>query len=143
MTSNRPGRLLDYAALRARISIAEVLALLHYQPRRQRAAKCRGRCPLHQSDQPLDSKSTCFSVDLQRNLFHCFACGAKGNQLDLWRLHTKLPLYQAALHLCQQTNIIPPTTPKSATPKPTTPEPPPSKNNTPTHQQTGPTPHRH
>jgi DNA primase len=117
MTTNRRHGLLDYAAIRARISIGDVLALLNYRPHRTQATKCRGRCPLHQNDQPPDSQSTCFSVDLQRNLFQCFGCGAQGNQLDLWRLHTRLPLYQATLELCERAHIDPPRKPTSATPE--------------------------
>lgn len=108
MTTNRRHGLLDYAAIRARISIGDVLALLNYRPHRTQATKCRGRCPLHQNDQPPDSQSTCFSVDLQRNLFQCFGCGAQGNQLDLWRRVHKRPLFPASLHLCQQAGIEPP-----------------------------------
>ena len=101
--------LLDYAAIRARVSIADVLALVNHQPLRIRAAQCRGRCPLHEREPPFDSRSTCFSVNLQRNLFKCFRCGAHGNQLDLWRLHTRLPLYQATLELCRRLEMTPTT----------------------------------
>lgn len=100
---------LDYAAIRARISIADVLALVNHQPLRIQAAQHRGRCPLHEREPPFASGSTCFSVNLQRNLFKCFACGAQGNQLDLWRLHTRLPLYQATLELCRRLEMTPPT----------------------------------
>jgi DNA primase len=101
--------LLDYAAIRARISIADVLALVNHQPLRIQAAQCRGHCPLHERDLPVASGSTCFSVNLQRDLFKCFGCGAQGNQLDLWRLHTRLPLYQATLELCRRLEMTPPT----------------------------------
>jgi DNA primase len=101
--------LLDYAAIRARISIADVLALVNDHPLRTQASQCRGRCPLHQRESHRERSSTCFSVNLQRNLFKCFGCGAQGNQIDLWRLHIRLPLYQATLELCQRLNIAPPT----------------------------------
>jgi DNA primase len=143
MTTDRRDGLLDYTAIRARISIGDVLALLNYRPNRTQPAKCRGRCPLHEDDQPLDSKSTCFSVHLQRNIFKCFSCGAEGNQLDLWRLHTRLPLHQATLELCRRARIIPPRLPTSATPKSATNKPQPAKKPTPTHRQTGPIPDRH
>ena len=101
--------LLDYTAIRARISIADVLALVNDHPLRMRASQCRGRCPLHQRESHNGSGSTCFSVNLQRNIFKCFGCGAQGNQLDLWRLYIRLPLYQATLELCRLLNITPPT----------------------------------
>ena len=45
-------------------------------------------------------KYTC-SVQLGKNLFHCFQaeCAAHGNVLDLWAAVHRLPLYEAALHL--------------------------------------------
>jgi DNA primase len=143
MTTDRRGGLLDYAAIRAQISIADVLALLNYQPRRAQVAKCRGPCPLHENDRPPDSKSTCFSVHLQRNVFKCFECGAEGNQLDLWHLHIGLPFFQATLELCRRARITPPRLPASATPKPVTHKPRPAKKHTTTHRQTGPIPDRH
>lgn len=138
MMTNRSHGLLDYAAIRARISIGDVLALLNYRPRRTQATQCRGHCPLHQHAQPQDGQSTCFSVDLQRNLFQCFGCGARGNQLDLWRLHTRLPLYQATLKLCQRVHIAPPRNPTSATPESTALTPQPTNSQTSAHRRTGP-----
>ncbi len=143
MTTDSRGRLLDYAAIRARISIGDVLALLNYRSRRTLADKCRGRCPLHEIDLPSDSQSTCFSVHLQRDIFQCFKCGAEGNQLDLWRLHIGLPLYPATLELCRRVGITPPRLPASATPKPPAEKPPPAKKHTSTHRQTGAIPDRH
>lgn len=142
MTANKRGGLLDYTAIRARISIGDVLALLNYRPRRIQAAKCRGRCPLHEQDQPPDSKSTCFSVNLQRNIFRCFSCDARGNQLDLWSLHIGLPLYQATLELCRRARITPPRLPASATPKSPNNEPQPAKKQNPVRRQSGPIPDR-
>ena len=48
------------------------------------------------------ARSRSFAVQLQRNLYHCFGCGAGGNALDLWAAHTRLPLYAAVLDLCQR-----------------------------------------
>lgn len=32
-------------------------------------------------------------------------CGAKGNQLDLWAMLAKKPLYQAVLDLCDRSSV--------------------------------------
>jgi DNA primase len=101
---------LDYAALRARISIHTVLQQCNYAPLLIRGDQWRGACPLHGSQSPRDH---CFSVNLRRNVFHCFRCHAKGNQLDLWARFTKLPLYDASLDLCARLGIEPPRFPSS------------------------------
>jgi DNA primase len=90
---------IDFAAVRQTLRIAEVLDLLGWRPLTQRGQQARGRCPLHGSRAP---RSRSFAVHLQRNLYHCFGCGAGGNALDLWAAHTRLSLYEAVLDLCQR-----------------------------------------
>jgi DNA primase len=97
---------LDYRALRARISMEHVLRLLGFRPSKRRGEQLRGPCPIH--DPPGADDPVCFSVHLGRHAFQCYRCKAKGNQLDLWRLTHKRPLFPAALHLCQQAGIEPP-----------------------------------
>lgn len=60
----------------------------------------RGPCPMHQSR---SKRSTCFSVNLEQDIFQCFdpACGAKGNVLDLWAAVHGLTLKQAARDMAQ------------------------------------------
>ena len=88
------------AHLRALITLAEVLALLHYTPTRTRGAQQRGPCPVHGSRQP--SRSQCFSANLADNICHCFKCGFGGNALDLWVAVTGQNIYDAAVDLCQR-----------------------------------------
>jgi putative transposase len=100
---------LDFAAVRAAISIAAVLQLLGYEPQRRRGGvQHRGPCPLHGSS---SGASRCFSVDQKRNVFQCFKCGQRGNALDLWAAATRQTPYDAALDLCQRLNIPLPTLP--------------------------------
>jgi hypothetical protein len=47
--------------------------------------------------------------DSSAELFNCFGCGAQDNQLELWRLPTRPPLYQATLELCRRLCMTPPT----------------------------------
>jgi DNA primase len=90
---------LDYRAARAQLRLADVLALIGYQPRHCHGPQWRGPCPLHGSR---SATSRALAVHLGKNLFHCFACGAGGNALDLWAALRQLPLHQAVLDLCQR-----------------------------------------
>jgi DNA primase len=91
---------IDFRALRALVSMAEVLRLLRFEPQGGGRNQLRGPCPLHDSA----NRSRVFSINLAKNTFQCFKCGAAGNQLDLWASATKKPLYEAALDLCRQLN---------------------------------------
>jgi len=99
---------IDYQALRAAISMEQVLGLLEYQPSRRWREQLRGPCPVHD---PLGTNDQgCFSVHLTRGIFRCFRCGAQGNQLDLWRLIHHLSLHAAAMNLCHHARLEPPKT---------------------------------
>jgi DNA primase len=97
---------IDYSALRSAISIEQVLDLLEFTHSAREGDKLRGPCPIHRSKSP---QSRSFSVNLSRNAFRCFTCGAQGNQLDLWSKARKLPLYEAAIDLCRGLQIELPT----------------------------------
>ena len=99
---------IDFAAVRAAVSMTAVLALLGFQPQRRRGAQQRGPCPLHGSSA---GTSCCFSVNLEQQSFHCFKCGRSGNALDLWTIATGQTLYDAARDLCERLNIPLPTWP--------------------------------
>ena len=103
---------IDFAAVRAAIPIAQVLELLGFVPRCDRAGQQRGACPLHGST---SGTSRCFSVNTQANAFHCFKCNRSGNALELWAAANRLSIYDAALDLCNRLHIalpllLPPTT---------------------------------
>jgi len=91
---------IDFRALRCLVSMAEVLALLGFEARRGCGNQLRGPCPLHGSTK----RSLVFSVNVAKNTFRCFKCGAAGNHLDLWAAATRKPLYESALELCQRLN---------------------------------------
>ena len=97
-----PQPTIDFAAVRAAITMAAVLQLLGFQANSTRGAQQRGPCPLHGST---SGTSRCFSVNLNDNMFHCFKCGRSGNPLDLWAQSQKLTPYDAAVDLCQRLNI--------------------------------------
>jgi transposase InsO family protein len=93
---------LDFAAVRAAVSMAAVLQLLGFQARSRHGAQQRGPCPLHGST---SGTSRCFSANLEQQTFHCFKCGRSGNALDLWSHATSQSPYDAARDLCQRLAI--------------------------------------
>ena len=74
-------------------------------------AQQRGPCPLHGST---SGTSRCFSANLDEHIFHCFKCGRSGNALDLWAQANHLPIYDAAIDLCERLGIPLPTVPVSS-----------------------------
>ena len=98
VTPARPS--IDFTAVRAAITLAAVLALLHFAPNRTRGAQQRGPCPVHGSRNP--ARSNCFSADTTANIWHCFKCAKGGNALELWAAATGQNIYDAAIDLCQR-----------------------------------------
>lgn len=76
----------------------QVLDLLRFVPVERKGGQVRGPCPLHGSS----ADSRVFSVNLAKNTFQCFKCGAAGNHLDLWARATNQRLYDAVLDLCRR-----------------------------------------
>ena len=105
--SARPA--LDFAAVRAAISMASVLDLLGFVAH-SGGVQQRGPCPLHGST---SGTSRVFSAHLTKHTFHCFKCQRSGNALELWAAARQLNVYDAALELCQRLNIPVPTLPPS------------------------------
>jgi len=108
LPAGAPRPAIDFAAVRAVVTIAAVLQLLGFQTASTRGAQQRGPCPLHRST---SGTSRCFSANLDQHAFHCFKCGRSGNALDLWAQATQQTLYDAALDLCQRLGIRLPTLP--------------------------------
>lgn len=98
-------RRLDYAVIRERIAICQVLELLDYKPFQRRGDQWRGPCPI--CCVPSDASERCFSVNVRRSLFQCFRCQRSGNSLDLWAELTGLAIYDATLDLCGKLDIHP------------------------------------
>jgi putative transposase len=99
---------IDFGAVRATVTVAAVLQLLGFEANSIHGAQQRGPCPLHGSTA---GTSRCFSVNLDKQIFHCFKCGRSGNALDLWAQATCQTPYDAALDLCQRLNISVPLLP--------------------------------
>lgn len=92
----------DFAIVRSRISLAQVLDLLRFVPVRRAGPQLRGPCPVPKC---VSCDPRRFSAHLTRNQFQCFRCGAKGGQLELWAATTDLSLYHATIDLCRRSGI--------------------------------------
>ncbi len=88
----------DFAHVKAQRSLSQVLDQLGLLVRlRGNGPQRRGPCPLHRGD----GRGRTFSVNLEANVFQCFAkeCGHKGDVIDLWAALHGLSLREAALDL--------------------------------------------
>jgi transposase len=96
---------IDFARLRQQITMEQVLRELQWWDRLTgHGAQRRGPCPIHE---PSRTQGRCFSVHLEKKVFHCFdaTCGAKGNVLDLWAQSRGLTIPQAAEDLARRLGI--------------------------------------
>jgi DNA primase len=93
---------IDFAQLRAQVRLAQVLELVGFQAVTRRGPQWRGPCPVHGSSSP---QSRSLSVNLERQCWHCFRCGAGGNALDLYAAVMRRPIYEAALELCARLHL--------------------------------------
>jgi hypothetical protein len=91
-----------FAAVRAAITIAQVLVRLGFTPRSDHAGQQRGACPLHGST---SGTARCFRVNTHAHTFPCFKCNRSGNALDLWAAANRLSIYDAAVDLCQRLHL--------------------------------------
>ena len=99
---------LDFKSIKRRVTLESVLR--HYQVKLRRSGKgqYRGCCPIHRGD-----GRDAFHVNLGRNVFHCFSCGAGGTVLDFVAAMEGCSLFAAAQRLQAMTR---PSTPLTLTP---------------------------
>jgi DNA primase len=71
---------IDFKALRARLDFAAVLEHYGVEIKRKGGSQHMGFCPLPGHNGKRNSPS--FSANLEKGIFQCFGCGAKGNILD-------------------------------------------------------------
>jgi DNA primase len=100
----------DFNAVKARVSMRDVIACygITSLAEQESGEELRGPCPIHSG-----STGRTFSVNLQRNIFRCFACRARGNVLDLVAALDKSSVKAAAAKLA----TLFPVTPDAYTPE--------------------------
>lgn len=93
---------IDFQALKAEVSVLDVLGLFDWRPVRERGDELRGPCPVHGSSSPT---SAVFAVSPLKNAWKCHKCQAGGNQLDLAARYFNLPpdqVVRVAAALCRE-----------------------------------------
>lgn len=111
-SNNGQGGSVDFAWIRSQITIERILEHLHVlENLRPSSGELRGPCPIHSTD-ARPSRKRHFAANLGKNVFHCFSCGAQGNQLDLWAAVHQQDIYTAALDLARTFHLEVKTTEK-------------------------------
>jgi DNA primase len=85
---------LDFKSIKRTVKLEPVLRHYHVKLRRSGKDQYRGSCPIHRGD-----GRDAFHVNLARNVFHCFACGAGGTVLDFVAAMEGCSLFDAAQRL--------------------------------------------
>lgn len=84
----------NFAAVKEAVSLKAVLEYYEVAGLQRRRDQLAGRCPIHPG-----RRDDSFRANLSRNIFHCFACQARGNVLDFVAALEKCSIREAALRL--------------------------------------------
>ena len=85
----------SFSEIKSRVTIEQVLRGYRVDwLRRSGDRQYRGRCPIHRGQ-----GEEAFHANFRQNVFHCFACGAGGNVLDLVAAMEGCSIREAALRL--------------------------------------------
>ncbi len=84
----------DFKAVKAAVSIQQVLDHYGVNWLRRNGDELRGRCPIHKGE-----GDRTFHANVDKNAFHCFSCKARGNVLDLVAAMEQCSVRDAALKL--------------------------------------------
>ena len=96
---------LDFAKLRERVSLLQVLETISWHPKSTRGSQWRGACPLHEKP---GIASRYFAVHTEKNIYCCHHCGSQGNVLDFWKAWRGKPLLEASWDLVETLGLDPP-----------------------------------
>jgi DNA primase len=91
---------LDFQSIKSRVTLESLLRHYHVELQRSGKDQYRGCCPIHGGD-----GQDAFHVNLERNIFHCFACGAGGTVLDFVAAMEGCTLFEAARRLQAMTRL--------------------------------------
>jgi DNA primase len=105
---------IDFTAIKQTVGLAPLLRRYQVSLRRSGRDQYRGLCPIHRG-QGRDA----FHVNLSRNLFHCFSCGAGGSVLDLVAAMEGCTVREAACRLLRATSLPGPSASLAGPPKTT------------------------
>ncbi len=85
---------LDFQSIKRSVTMESVLRHYRVDLRRSGTDQYRGCCPIHGGE-----GQDAFHVNLQRNIFHCFACNAGGTVLDFVAAMERCSVLEAARRL--------------------------------------------
>jgi DNA primase len=91
---------LDFKAIKRGVRLESLLRHYRVELRRSGPDQYRGPCPIHRGE-----GRDAFHVNLARNIFHCFACGAGGTVLDFVAAMEGCTLREAAEKLQLRTGL--------------------------------------
>ena len=98
MVARIPDNVVD--EVKARASIVDIVG--EYVRLKRKGARYLGLCPFH------NEKTPSFSVNAERNLYHCFGCGASGDVIGFLRQHDGLSFPEAVRKLADRLGIAVP-----------------------------------
>jgi len=84
----------DFSAVKGSVSLEAVLRHYEVPGLRRHQDQLEGCCPIHRG-----KRDDSFRASLSKNVFHCFACQAHGNVLDLVAAMEKCSIREAACRL--------------------------------------------
>jgi DNA primase len=90
----------DFSAVKGAVSLEAVLRRYEVPGLRRHRDQLEGCCPIHRG-----KRDDSFRANLSKNVFHCFACQAHGNVLDLVAAMEKCSIREAACRLQQWLGI--------------------------------------
>jgi len=90
----------DFSAVKRAVNLETVLEHYQVQGLRRRGDQLQGCCPIHHG-----RRDDSFRAHLTRNVFHCFACQARGNVLDFVAAMERCSIREAALRLQQRFGV--------------------------------------
>ena len=91
----------DFKAVKAAVSIEQVLSHYNVNWLRKKGDELRGRCPIHKGE-----GSDTFHVNVSKRAFHCFSCKKRGNVLDLVAAMEGCGVRDAAMKLSEWFSVL-------------------------------------
>ena len=96
MSNRVPDTIID--EVRSRTDIVDLLS--EFLPLKKRGKNFFGLCPFHHE------KSPSFSVNPEKQIFHCFGCGVGGNVFTFLMEYEKLSFWEALKFLAKRANVL-------------------------------------
>ncbi len=88
-------RFVDFAEVRRVVTMAMLVDHYGIDWLRKTGDELRGRCPIHAQAKG----ERAFHISLEKNVFNCFSCGAKGSQIDFCMAMEGISVRAAALKM--------------------------------------------